>query len=150
MTTEYQGQPIYIEGFRPPLTIDKLFGGFVGMPEGNEYSEYSAFVDHVLEQVGDIGPNEPIEGFDVRDGVYKSDSLNMNGVGSETSIPDSIVRETPIDMERLQSQNASLRDMNEKLHRVREKDKQDNQSVWWAMLALAVLIVAGFFGFGDY
>lgn len=147
---EYKGQPIYIDGFEPPLTVEKLFGGYVGLPEGQVYDEYSDFVQHVLSKVGDIGPNEPIEGFDVRSGNPLSRTPEAAIEVSEIKSSQTLLSESELNFQRLQAENASLKDMNEKLHRVRAKDAKDNQSFLIAMVALAVLIVAGYFGFGDY
>jgi hypothetical protein len=149
MDRRYQGQPIFIKGFVAPLTINKLFAGYDYHREGTAYAEYTAFVDHVLETVGDIGTDEPILGFDVRDGEPTKIQLSRVDTSSQSDTTPKDVYAPGFDIERIKFENDSLRRSNENLRLAKVKQTQDNQAFLWAMLALAGIIVLGLFGFGD-
>ncbi len=147
MQQEYQGQPIYIKDYVAPLTINKLFAGFGSQAEGKAYAEYTAFVDHVLKEVGDIGPDDPIFGFDVRSGIHTPVSQSGTSDTFEATETGGYSRES--DFERLAFERDSFLDMNKKLSEARAKDRSDNQTFFWAMVGLAGIIVLGLLGFGD-
>lgn len=150
MNKDYQGQPIYIKGFVPPLTVNKLFAGFDGQPEGKAYDEYTVFVNYVLSKFGDFEPNEPIEGFDVRDGIPSPEPIKGADGNIQPKLPQSSISDDALNFHRLQSENAALKASNENLLKVGVQSKENYESFIWAMVALAALVVAGFFGFGDF
>lgn len=147
MASEPEREIFFIEGFVPPLTIDKIFAALANAGEDWKYTYYQNFLDTVLSNVGtDTDAFAPIDGFDVR-----------NGVPSRQSVPETVTTEenkvefqmSPKDeINYLRREIESAKDMNARLNKVRAKERQDNNSFFWAMVALIALITAGYFGFG--
>ena len=149
MDRKYQGQPIYIKGFVPPLTVNKLFAGYDFHREAEANAEYTAFVDHVLDVVGVIDPDEPIFSFDVRDGEPTKSSTSTQEVSEKSKHTSSDFSLRIGDPERLKFENELLKRSNMNLSKAMQKQAQENQTFWWAMLALVGIIVLGMLGFGD-
>ena len=149
MSESFDGVTVYFEPFQPPLTIEKVFGSLHGLENQEIHAQYTAFLEYVLSQVdSDTDPSAEIEGFDVREGTPRL--IFPTNLDFKKPVEAAAPTTESQRIEQLKYENDSLKDMNKRLHIVREKDRKDNQSFWWAMFALLGLIVAGYFGFGDY
>ena len=147
MASGRENEVIYIEGFVPPLTVDKVFAALANAGGGWKSTYYENFLDKVLKSVGtDVDSYAAIEGFDVRDGIP---AIPVNEESQVTSNDSPVSPMSPQDeINYLRREVESAQDMNARLNKVRIQEQKDNNSFFWAMVALVALITAGFFGFG--
>jgi hypothetical protein len=136
----------FIEHFVPPLTVDKVFVALSKAKDGGERQYYENLLEYILNKVGtDVDAFASLKGFNIRDGIP------LIHHRPEDIAPLPVLSMSPREeIDYLRREVESTREMYAKLSEIRMQEKEDSKSSFWAMVALVALIVAGYFGFGDY